>query len=99
MKKVFFVDRTEALDALDKALELSPEALKKIRSTLMRLPFTQAVEISSPNALNAAEYIKDYCGSQKGCDGCCFYKLVDDGNRTCCIGCPENWDVPESFCL
>ena len=96
MAEVFFIDRKEALDALYEALEPSPTMWDKIVSTLMELPFTQTVKISAPTALNAAEYVKGYCGSQKGCDGCCFYKEYgnnDDSNRACCIGCPENWNI------
>ena len=97
MATVFFVNRNEALDALDEALEPSPEMWDATRTTLRGLPFTQAVEISSPTALNAARYIKDYCDSHKGrCDGCCFYKEYGDvgnSNKACRVGLPENWDV------
>ena len=97
MAKHFFIDRKEPLDALVEALEPSPEMLDTIRTTLRELPFTQAVEISAPTLLNAAEYIKKHCESQKGCcDGCCFYKEYgNDGNsnKACRVFLPENWDI------
>lgn len=58
MATFFFIDRNEAMDALVEVLEPSPEMLDTIRTTLRELPFTQAVEISAPTLLNAAEYIK-----------------------------------------
>lgn len=96
MAKHFFIDRNEALDALDEALEPSPEMWDTIRTTLRELPFVQAVEITEPTLMNAAEAIKKHCNSQKSCDGCCFYKEYGDennSNKACYIGCPENWDI------
>lgn len=96
METVFFIDRNEAMDALVEALEPSPEMLDTIRTTLRELPFTQAVEISAPTLLNAAEYIKKHCESQRCCDGCCFYKEYgNDGNsnKACRVFLPENWDI------
>lgn len=89
--KHFFIDRDKALDALEDAIRLSSAELM---ASLRKLPVTETVEISSPTALNAAEYIKDYCDSQKRCDDCCFYKEYKNGcNGACRIGAPENWDV------
>lgn len=96
MEDVFLIDRNEALDIMDEVLEPSPEEWDKIRTALRELPFVKAVEISSPTIVNVAVAIKDHCDSQKGCDGCCFYKEYgnnDDSNRACCIGCPENWNI------
>ena len=65
MATFFFIDRNEAMDALVEALEPSPEMLDTIRTTLRELPFTQAVEISAPTLLNAAEYIKNIASRKK----------------------------------
>lgn len=93
MAKHYFIDRDKALDALEDAIRLSSAELM---TSLKKLPVTETIEISSPTALNAVEYIKDYCDSQKRCDGCCFYKEFGDdsnSNKACHIGCPENWDI------
>lgn len=93
MAEVFLIDRNEALDALDEALEPGPEMWDCIRTALRALPFVQAAESSSPTLVDAAIAIKAYCDSRKGCDGCCFHRTDVSGEKTCCVGCPENWSV------
>lgn len=54
MAEVFLIDRNEALDALDEALEPGPEMWDCIRTALRALPFVQAAESSSPTLVDPA---------------------------------------------